>query len=60
MKGVLALSFTLILFVDVNDEWHSASQAWVQTAWKKCLEKDAETAFVSVWKDAGYRRILLL
>ncbi|CAK9069324.1 unnamed protein product [Durusdinium trenchii] len=30
-------------------------EAWVQTAWKKCLEKDAETAFVSVWKDAGYR-----
>eukprot|EP00913_Durusdinium_trenchii_P024921 g23390.t3 len=30
-------------------------EAWVQTAWKKCLEKDAETVFVSVWKDAGYR-----
>ena len=30
-------------------------QGWVQKAWQKCLAKDANTKFVSVWTDAGYR-----
>ena len=28
---------------------------WLQAAWAKCLAKDANTKFVSVWFDAGYR-----
>ena len=43
--------------------WRVASQAWVQEAWAKCVEKDAGAKYVSVWTDAGYRhrrrRVLL-
>ena len=28
---------------------------WLQAAWAKCLAKNANTKFVSVWVDAGYR-----
>ena len=28
---------------------------WVESAWQKCLSKDPQTEFVSVWWDAGYR-----
>eukprot|EP00438_Fugacium_kawagutii_P022965 Skav236007 [mRNA] locus=scaffold1815:63872:64576:- [translate_table: standard] len=28
---------------------------WIQLAWAKCLQKNANTKYVSVWKDAGYR-----
>ena len=28
---------------------------WMQAAWTRCLKKDKDTTFVSVWKDAGFR-----
>ncbi|CAK9031622.1 unnamed protein product, partial [Durusdinium trenchii] len=41
--------------VGVKDFNTPEYKAWVQAAWGKCLEKDAGTKYVSVWKDAGYR-----
>ena len=29
--------------------------SWVQEAQKRCVEKDSDCKFVSVWKDAGWR-----
>ena len=37
-------------------DFHSPEyRVWVETAWAKCLAKDAGTNSVSVWIDAGYR-----
>merc|ERR1719235_2463488 len=30
-------------------------KAWVDKAWKLCMQKNAQVKFVSVWTDAGYR-----
>eukprot|EP00931_Biecheleriopsis_adriatica_P006771 TRINITY_DN10812_c0_g1_i1.p1 TRINITY_DN10812_c0_g1~~TRINITY_DN10812_c0_g1_i1.p1 ORF type:complete len:193 (-),score=28.47 TRINITY_DN10812_c0_g1_i1:127-705(-) len=30
-------------------------KAWISDAWQRCWGRDAETRFVSVWTDAGYR-----
>ena len=37
----------------------SLCQAWMKTAWAKCLSRDPKTTFVSVWTDAGYRCLAL-
>jgi len=33
----------------------SEYKSWVTEAWSRCLKKDAQVKFVSVWTDAGYR-----